>query len=85
MTGWNRVTEKPAPPSGGALWLLHTQWRGGHDRRVVSLQKLYLSKSEALKDWEEATPENHNKKLGFPADFDAGFIRHPLRSFVEEP
>lgn len=75
------VTEKPF--YGSDLWLVSAEWRGGHDRRVIRLQEVFGNKSAAQARWDELTPERHNKLFLKPEGFDAGFIRHQIRHFVE--
>lgn len=82
MSIFNRVTEKPR--IGKAMWLVSAEWRGGHDRRLFRLDNLHHSEVEAKADWDRLTLENHNKGLGNAEDFDAGFVRHPIRKFIEE-
>ena len=82
MADWNRVTEKPHP-TGPTLWLVSAEWRGGHDKRVIRLHNIYTSESHAQSDWDRLTPERHNEQYGRDADYDAGFVRFPIRVFRE--
>lgn len=40
----NRVTEKP---TGAEIWLVTVNWRGGHDRRVITLENQFTTEAEA--------------------------------------
>jgi len=77
----NRVTEKPR--TGGTIWIVSAEWRGGHDQRKFLLENVHRSHAEALVDWERLTPENHARNFGLPPDADRGFVRHPIRVFKE--
>lgn len=80
MAEFNRVTEQQF--AGKDLWIVAAEWRGGHNRRVIRLENIFFSNGEALAAWESQTAENHNMKHGLPADYDAGFVRHPLRQYT---
>ncbi len=83
MADWNRVTER-GPRVGSALWLVSAEWRGGHDNRVIRLDNIHQTEAAAQADWERLTPENHNAACRHPAWADCGFVRHPIRMFVEQ-
>lgn len=76
----NRVTSGDL--AGDRLWLVSAEWRAGHDRRRVRLENVYDTEAAAQTKWECLTPEAHNAAYGFPQDFDAGFVRHPIRVFA---
>ena len=82
MADWNRVTDKPHPKTN-TLYLVTAEWRGGHDRKTIRVHNIFCEKTEALANWEQLTAKNHNKRYGLAPNFDAGFVRLPVRVFYE--
>ena len=80
---FNKVTEKPF--LGPQMWLVSAEWRGGHDRRVIRLMNLHDTLAAAETEWDSLTVEAHRRDYSQPADFDPGFLRHPIRMFREFP
>lgn len=75
----NRVTEQGILPD--EFWMVSAEWRGGHDRRKFHLENLHLTEKAARADWERLTPENHNTQHNRPIEYDAGFVRRPIKHF----
>ncbi|MDR7101432.1 hypothetical protein [Croceicoccus sp. BE223] len=79
VIGFDRKGGKSPLPE--TIWLVVAEWKGGHDRRDFRLINTYTNEKVARAAWDELTPERHNRVCGFPVDFDAGFVRHPMRRY----
>ena len=50
--------------------------------RLLQKKNIHYSEKSARADWEKRTKEHHNLAYKLDADYDSGFVRHPLRKFT---